>query len=58
MPVNISDEKDLQNRELCKRIKENDLLAETQLLMENEALIAGLATGLEIQYDLDINHWN
>ena len=58
MPVITIDEKDIQNRNLCKRIKENDLLAETTLLMENEALIVQLATSLEIQYDLDINHWN
>lgn len=33
------------------------MLAENQLLMENEALIVGLASSMEVAYDLDLNHW-
>ncbi|MBR5637545.1 MAG: sigma-70 family RNA polymerase sigma factor [Pseudobutyrivibrio sp.] len=50
-------DKDQHNRNLCSLIRNNDLLAETQLLMENEALIVGLAGSMEVAYDLDLNHW-
>ena len=50
-------DKDQYNRKLCNLIRNNDLLAETQLLMENEALIVGLAGSMEVDYDLDLNHW-
>ena len=50
-------DKDQHNRMLCSLIRNNDLLAETQLLMENEALIVGLAGSMEVAYDLDLNHW-
>lgn len=50
-------DKDQHNRKLCSLIRNNDLLAETQLLMENEALIVGLAGSMEVAYDLDLNHW-
>ena len=37
------EEKYKRNIELCRRVKKNDLMAETVLLMENEGLVAGLA---------------
>jgi RNA polymerase sigma factor (sigma-70 family) len=37
------EEKYKRNVELCRRVKKNDLMAETVLLMENEGLVAGLA---------------
>ena len=49
--------KDRHNRELCKLVKENDLLAENRLLMENEGLIVQLASKIEVLYDIDINNW-
>lgn len=49
--------KDRRNRELCKLVKENNLLAENRLLMENEGLIVQLATRVEVLYDIDINNW-
>lgn len=49
--------KDRRNRELCKRVKGNDLYAETRLLLENEGLIVLLASRMEVIYDMDIHHW-
>ena len=39
---------DKRNRELCKKIKHNDLDAETKLLLENEGLVRNLTSSLEM----------
>ena len=39
---------DKRNRELCKKIKQNDLDAETKLLLENEGLVRNLTSSLEM----------
>ena len=39
---------DKRNRELCKKIKQNDLDAETRLLLENEGLVRNLTSSLEM----------
>ena len=39
---------DKRNRELCKKIKENDLEAETRLLAENEGLVRKLTSTSEM----------
>ena len=38
-----AERKNRRNLELCHRIKENDLSAETRLLLENEGLIVQIA---------------
>ena len=48
---------DRHNRELCILAKQNDLRAQTELLLENEGLIMQLAKSLEIMHDLDVNHY-
>ena len=37
------EEKYKRNIELCRRVKKDDLMARTVLLMENEGLVVGLA---------------
>ena len=39
---------DKRNRELCKKIKQNDLDAETRLLAENEGLLRSLTSTSEM----------
>ena len=51
------DKKDIRNRELCALAKENDLQAQTQLILENEGIIVKLAKSFEVAYDLDINRY-
>ena len=51
------DETEKHNRELCKLVKQNDLYAQTEILLLNEGLISQLARSLEIAHDLDINHY-
>ena len=51
------DETEKRNRELCRLVKENDLFAQTELLLINEGLISQLARSLEVAHDLDINHY-
>ena len=52
-----AERKDRNNRELCILAKQNDLRAQTELLLENEGLIMQLAKSLEIMHDLDVNHY-
>ena len=52
-----AERKDRHNRELCILAKQNDLRAQTELLLENEGLIMQLAKSLEIMHDLDVNHY-
>ncbi len=52
-----AERKDCHNRELCILAKQNDLRAQTELLLENEGLIMQLAKSLEIMHDLDVNHY-
>lgn len=52
-----AEKKDKRNRELCALVKQNDLQAQTQLILENEGLIVQLAKSLEIQHDLDLNRY-
>ena len=42
-----AERKNRRNIELCRLVKENDLLAETRLLMENEGLIVQLANAMK-----------
>jgi len=42
-----AERKNRRNMELCQKIRENDLLAETRLLMENEGLITQLACAMK-----------
>ncbi len=51
------DKREKQNRKLCSKIKDNDLFAETELLISNEPMIIQLASSMETLYDLDLNHW-
>lgn len=51
-----AERKDKRNKQLCLLVKENDLYAENQLLMENEGLIRQLASHMEINYELDDTH--
>ncbi len=53
-----AERKDRHNRELCALVKQNDLRAQTELLLENEGLIVQLAKSLEIAHELDINHYS
>ena len=39
---------DKRNRELCQKIKQNDLEAETKLLVENEGLVRKLTRSSEM----------
>ena len=44
-----------RNIELCKLVKQNDLMAENRLLMENEGLIIKIASSIETSFSrLDI----
>lgn len=52
-----AERKDRRNKELCILAKENDLYAQTRLLLENEGLIVQLAKSLELAHELDINHY-
>ena len=52
-----TERKDKRNRELCFLAKQNDLRAQTELLLENEGLVVQLAKSLEILHDIDINHY-
>ena len=52
-----AERKDRHNRELCALVKQNDLRAQTELLLENEGLIVQLGKSLEIAHELDINHY-
>ena len=52
-----TERKDKRNRELCFLAKQNDLRAQTELLLENEGLVVQLAKSLEILHDMDINHY-
>ena len=52
-----AERKERHNRELCILAKQNDLRAQTELLLENEGLIMQLAKSLEIMHDLDVNHY-
>ena len=51
------DEIEKRNRELCRLVKQNNLFAQTELLLINEGLISQLARNLEVAHDLDINHY-
>ncbi|MBR5992714.1 MAG: sigma-70 family RNA polymerase sigma factor [Lachnospiraceae bacterium] len=51
------DETEKRNRELCELVKQNDLYAQTEILLLNEGLISQLARSLEVAHDLDINHY-
>jgi RNA polymerase sigma factor (sigma-70 family) len=51
------DETEKRNRELCRLVKQNDLFAQTEILLINEGLISQLARSLEVAHDLDINHY-
>lgn len=51
------DKREKQNRKLCRKIKDNNLFAETELLISNEPMIIQLARSMETLYDLDLNHW-
>ena len=51
------DETEERNRELCRLVKQNDLFAQTEILLINEGLISQLARSLEVAHDLDINHY-
>lgn len=46
-----------RNLELCRLVKQNDLFAQTEILLLNEGLISQLARSLEVEHDLDINHY-
>jgi len=52
-----AERKERHNRQLCVLAKQNDLRAQTELLLENEGLIVQLAKSLEIQHDLDVHHY-
>ena len=52
-----AERKDQRNRELCVLVKQNDLRAQTELLLENEGLIMRLAKSQEILHDLDVHHY-
>ena len=52
-----AERKDRHNRKLCELVKQNDLRAQTELLLENEGLIVQLGKSLEIAHELDINHY-
>ena len=52
-----AERKDRHNRQLCVLAKQNDLRAQTELLLENEGLIVQLAKSLEVLHDLDIHHY-
>ena len=52
-----TERKDKRNRELCFLAKQNDLRAQTELLLENEGLVVQLAKSLEILHDIDIHHY-
>lgn len=51
------DETEKHNRELCELVKQNDLYAQTEILLLNEGLVSQLARSLDIAHDLDINHY-
>ena len=55
--ITKADRKDCHNRQLCILAKQNDLRAQTELLLENEGLIIQLAKNLEVLHDLDIHHY-
>ena len=55
--ITKADRKDRHNRQLCVLAKQNDLRAQTELLLENEGLIIQLAKNLEVLHDLDIHHY-
>lgn len=57
MKLTKAQRKDKRNKQLCLLIKQNDLYAENQLLMENEGLIRQLASTMEISYELDDTHY-
>ncbi len=42
-----------RNTELCKLVKQNDLMAENRLLMENEGLIIKIASSIEASFSQD-----
>lgn len=46
-----------RNLKLCRLVKQNDLFAQTEILLLNEGLISQLARSLEIEHNLDINHY-
>ena len=46
-----------RNKELSYLVKQNNLFAQTEILMLNEGLIVQLAKSLEVSHDLDINHY-
>lgn len=50
-------EVDSRNRKLCELAKQNDLFAQTEILLANEGLIKGLAQSLAVAHDIDINHY-
>ena len=52
-----AERKDRHNRDLCVLVKQNDLRAQTELLLANEGLIMQLAKSQEIIHDLDVNHY-
>ena len=52
-----AERRDRHNRNLCILAQQNDLHAQTELLLANEGLVMQLAKSLEIIHDLDINHY-
>lgn len=52
-----ADDTEKRNNELSNLIKQNNLFAQTEILMLNEGLIIQLAKSLEVSHDLDINHY-
>ena len=52
-----AERRDRHNRDLCILAQQNDLSAQTELLLINEGLVLQLAKSLEIIHDLDINHY-
>lgn len=52
-----SENTEKRNKELSYLVKQNNLFAQTEILMLNEGLIVQLAKSLEVSHDLDINHY-
>ena len=55
--ISKAEKKDKRNRELCIQVKENNLYAQTRLLLENEGLIFELGKKIEVAYEMDVNHY-
>ncbi len=53
----IDDKTEELNKKLCELVKQNDLYAQTEILLLNEGLISQLARSLEVSHDLDRNHY-